>query len=396
MNLRSHRRTRMPWYVWLALSGVACSRTPAAEQVTRRTVGDTTFISSPAAGVDGPTQLREVLRVDAAKLDLGRVDAGAFGPNGTIWLYDSRGKSGEVVRVLDSLGVPLAVAGRSGAGPGEFRGPIRLFQLADGSMLIKEMSTTRAVRFDGDGHTLATIDLPVAVATGWVVTPDTVGGWFITASFEEHTPTRVGRFGWLHFNRDGTVIDTVFPPVRLFEEPTPDGIAPGRIRTVGRDRSVLTTVPGPSRLTRIAADRRVQVMEWRADPPAYLDQERRDMQAVEDRMNELLGQAKKPLPERKEPVHRILTDGTGLVWTLLATRGERIPDEELPKEPSSMPPIKWRDHDRWAAFDRDGVLRFTVEAPMGSNILDRAGHRVLGIVLDADGMQHIVVWRVAQ
>lgn len=392
LNSRPQVQAGMPWLVWLALSAAACSGTPPADQVTRLTVGDTTFVSSPAIGVDGPTQLQEVLRVDAAKLDFGRIDAGAFGPNGTIWLYDSRGKGGEVLRVLDSLGAPVAVAGRSGAGPGEFRGPIRLFQLADGSMLVKEMSTTRAVRFAGDGRTLATIELPVVVATGWVVTPDTVGGWFITASFEEHTPSRVGRFGWLHFNRDGAVIDTVFPPARLFEEPTPDGIAPGRIRTVGRDRSVLTTVPGPSRLTRIAPDHTVQVMEWRADPPAYLDQERRDMQAVEDRMNELFGQAKKPLPERKEPVHRILTDGTGLVWALLATVGERIPDDELPKEPSSIPPIKWHEHDRWAAFDRDGVLRFTVEAPSGTTILDRVGHRLLGIILDADGSQRIVVW----
>jgi hypothetical protein len=37
---------------------------------------------------------------------------------------------------------------------------------------------------------------------------------------------------------------------------------------------------------------------------------------------------------------------------------------------------------------------FVVEVPSETNVLDRAGRRVLGVVLDADGMQHIVVWRV--
>ena len=376
----------------LVLAIVGCARTQSTNDVTRRTVGDTTFLTSPADGVDGAMRLQEILRIDATKLDLGRIDAGVFGANGTIWLYDSHGKNGETLHILDSLGAPVGIAGRTGSGPGEFRDPVRLFRLSDGSILVKEMSTIRAVRFAGDGRVLATIELPVVVATGWVVTPDTVGGWFITASFEEHTPTRVGRFGWLHFNRDGSVVDTVFPPAALFEEPTPDGIAPGRVRTVGRDRSVLTTVPGPSCLTRIALDRTVRVSEWRGEAPAYLDQERRDMQAVEDKMNELLGKPKTPLPARKEPVHRILTDGTGFVWAQLATVGERIPDDELPKAPSSIPPIKWHEHDRWAAFDRDGVLRFTVETSSGTTILDRAGHRLLGTVVDTDGSQRIVVW----
>lgn len=373
---------------------MACGRAPSPDAVTHRTVGDTIFISSPAAGVDGPTKLVEALQVDANKLDLGRVDAGAFGPNGTIWLYDAKGNGGESIRVLDSLGKALAVAGRHGEGPGEFTGPIRLFQLADGSMLVKEMFTIRAVRFGADGRALATIELPLAVASGWVVTPDTVGGWFITASFEEHTVARIGRYGWLHFNSGGTVVDTAWPPARMFEEPTPDGIAPGRIRTVGRDGSMLTTIPGPSRLTRIPQTGTVQAMEWRADPPRYGNEERRDMQAVDDKLSDLLKAPRTPLPERKAAVSRILTDRTGLTWVQLTTVADRIPDEELPKDQSEMPPIKWRDRDHWAALDRDGVVRFAIDLPKGATLLDRSGHRLLGITTDANGTQSVVVWRV--
>jgi hypothetical protein len=372
----------------------ACGRAAPPEQVTRRTVGDTTFVSSPADGVDGAMRLEPVLRIDAAKLDLGRIDAGVFGPDGTLWIYDGRGTDGDQLRVLDSLGTPVAVAGRRGEGPGEFRGPARVFALSDGSMLLKEMSTTRALRFDRSGRVLATIELPVVVASGWVVTPDTAGGWYITASFEEHTPSRVGRYGWLHFNNAGAVIDTAFPPAKFFEEPTPDGVAPGRIRTVGRDGSMLTTAPGASRMLRIARDGKVISMEWRAPLPEYLPDERRDLQVIEDKMNDLFHQARTPLPDRKEPSYRILTDATGVTWANLSTQGVRIPDDELPKEPSLIPPRKWRDRDRWAAFDRDGVLQFVIETPDSARVLDRSGKRVLGVVQDGEGMQSLVVWRV--
>jgi hypothetical protein len=193
--------------------------------------------------------LREVRRLLPSAIDIGRIDAAAFGPDGSLWLLDGAGPNGASIQIVDSVGSPRAKAGREGAGPGEYRLPLRMFRLADGSMLVKEMSTTRAVRFDADGRALATMELPPAVATGWVVTPDTVGGWFITASFEANTPTRIGRFGWLHFSANGTVIDTMHPPPHLLREATPDGIAPGRVRTVARDGSALTTVPGPNRLS---------------------------------------------------------------------------------------------------------------------------------------------------
>ena len=327
--------------------------------------GDGLYRSSPDTRANWTYHLVETLRIDGSRLDIGRIDAAAFGPNRSIWIYDSKATGGETIRILDSLGHPVGTAGRSGEGPGEYRGPIRIFQLADGSMLVKEMFTVRAVRYAADGHALATIELPAVVASGWVVTPDTVGGWYITASFEEHTVKRVGRYGWLHFNNAGGVTDTAWPPKQMFEEPTPDGVAPGRIRTVGRDGSMLTTAPGLSRLLRIPQHGKVAAMEWRADPPKYGDEERRDMQAVDDKLSDLLKTPRTPLPARKAPASRILTDASGWTWVQLTAVAERIPDDELPKAPSDIPPIKWRDRDRWAAFARDGVMQFVVDSPPG-------------------------------
>jgi hypothetical protein len=383
------------------LAVVACSSNRDA--IVRRTVADTDIVSSPGDGLyrlspdthaNGTYHLVEMLRIDGSRLDIGRIDAAAFGPNRSTWIYDSKATGGETIRILDSLGRPMGTAGRSGEGPGEYRGPIRIFQLADGSMLVKEMFTVRAVRYAADGHALATIELPAVVASGWVVTPDTIGGWYITASFEEHTVKRVGRYGWLHFNNAGVVTDTAWPPKQMFEEPTPDGIAPGRIRTVGRDGSMLTTAPGQSRLLRIPQHGRVQAMEWRADPPKYGDEERRDMQAVDDKLSDLLKTPRTPLPAHKAPASRILTDAAGWTWVQMTTVADRIPDEELPKAPSDIPPIKWRDRDRWAAFARDGVMQFVVDAPPGAQILDRSSPYLLGVVTDTNGGQSIVVWRV--
>ena len=373
---------------------VACVA-PKADSVSRRQVGDTLYVQSAATGVDGPVQLNVVRRVSMADLDIGRVEAAAFGPSGTLWVFDGASRNGAAIHVLDSLGAPRAIAGRDGAGPGEYRAPIRLFRLADGSMLVKEMQTTRAVRFDVNGQAVSTMELPPVVSSGWVVTPDTVGGWFITAVFEENTSAKIGRFGWLHFDVRGNVFDTVHPPSFLLTEPTPDGIAPGRIKTVGRDGAVLTTTPGPNRLYRYAPSGRVQILEWPGNPPGYSADERRDMQVVADRMKTLFGLAHASLPAHKEPSHRILTDSAQWIWAHLSAEGVRIPDEELPKDPDNMGlTVKWRDRERWAAFDREGALRFVVDVPSNVTILDRTMYRVLGVETDDEGLQYLVEWRV--
>ncbi len=378
-----------------ALVAISCRPAEPTTQVRRRTAGDTVYVESPAQGVDGPMQLQIVRRINLAALDIGRVDAAAFGPLGTLWVFDGASDGGAAVHVLDSLGAPRALAGREGAGPGEYRAPIRMFRLADGSMLIKEMHTTRAVRFDARGQALSTMELPPVVASGWVVTPDTVGGWFITAVFEDNTSARIGRFGWLHFDGRGVVTDTVHPPTFLLGEPTPDGIVPGRIKTVGRDGAVLTTTPGPNRLYRYARDGRTHVLAWPGTPPGYQPDERRDMQVVSDRMNALFGMPPKALPEHKEPSHRILTDSAQWIWAQLAAEGVRIPDDELPKDPDNMGlTVRWRDRERWAAFDRDGALRFVIDAPPNVAVVDRSTYRMLGIETDDEGAQYLVIWRV--
>jgi hypothetical protein len=267
--------------------------------------------------------------------------------------------------------------------------------MGDGTMLLRVMNTTRVVRFGARGEVLSTVELPPAAMNGWLVTPDPDCGWYQASSFEQNLATRVGRYGWLHFAADGTVRDTVIPPERFFEEPTPLGVAPGRVRTVTREGEMITALPGPSRIDRIERDGRVTAMTWRWEPPPYGEEERRDGQLTSDRMHEALALPLTPLPERKAAVRLLLTDRDGGVWAAMGAEGVRIPEEELPRNPGWLPPTKWYDRDRWGLFDREGVLRFVVEMPLGTNLLDREGRRLLGVATAADGTQSLVVWRVA-
>jgi hypothetical protein len=369
---------------------------PACHIDTRRETsrGDTTFVSSPAEGLDGPVSLTETLRLTDDQLDVGVLQSAAFGPNGTIWVYDRKGKDGEALLVLDSLGTRIAKAGRNGDGPGEYHGPARLFRMSNGDMLLRVMNTPRVVRFGPRGEVIATIEVPTAAINGWLVTPDTAGGWYQASSFEENTPRRVGRFGWIHFAPDGTVRDTVFPPARFFEEPTPLGIAPGRVRTVTREGEVITALPAANRIDRIGRDGRVTAMTWAGEAPPYTDQERQDIQHVSDKMNDLLGLVHVPLPAHRAAVHLLTTSDSGGIWAALGAEGVRIPDEELSKDTVPLPPMKWTERERWGSFDRDGRLRYVVELPLGVNILDHDATRLLGLTTAADGSRSLVVWRM--
>src|SRR5512140_713952 len=101
MNAHRHGQPLILHALLVALAVVAglagCRNAAAPDAVTRSTVGDTTFISSPPDGIDGPVTLTEQLRVTADQLDVGSFFAAAFGPDGTIWLYDRRGRNGEVL-----------------------------------------------------------------------------------------------------------------------------------------------------------------------------------------------------------------------------------------------------------------------------------------------------------
>ncbi|WP_309673547.1 hypothetical protein, partial [Gemmatimonas sp.] len=69
--------------------------------MSRRVVGDTTFVLSPAGGIEGPVRLAESLRITEPSLDFSRIDAGAFGPGGTIWIFDAAGPQGASIHVVD-------------------------------------------------------------------------------------------------------------------------------------------------------------------------------------------------------------------------------------------------------------------------------------------------------
>lgn len=373
-----------------------CNTKLAPNNLATQEAGDTSFVSAPAAGLDGPVTLTQVLARTADQLDLGMIQSAAFGPNGTLWVYDQRGKNGEALLVFDSLGKRIAQAGRNGEGPGEYHGPAKLFRLSDSTMLLRVMNTARVVRFGARGEVLATLELPPAIINGWLVTPDTSGGWYLASSFEENTPKRVGRFGWIHFAPDGTVRDTVFPPARFFEEATPLGIAPGRVRTVTREGDVLTALPATNRIDRIAHDGHVTAMTWPGEAPSYTDQERKDIQHVSDRMNDLLGLVHVPLPSRRAAVHLLMTLPGGGVWAMLGAEGVRIPDEEVSKDTVPLPPMKWTERERWGSFDREGKLRYIVDMPVGAHVLDHDATRLLGVTTAADGSMTLVVWRLGR
>lgn len=81
-----------------------------------------------------------------------------------------------------------------------------------------------------------------------------------------------------------------------------------------------------------------------------------------------------PLPEQLPPYRQILLDPRGLLWVAVTASGD--PETRL------------------LAFDREGRPAATAAVPNGMRVFEVGLDYVLGAREDADGEQHVQVWRL--
>lgn len=145
---------RTGWLVFGAALLLGCGNAQTAEdRATRRDSARIEIVTNTAKDLKLGWEFEKVQ-------SLGGADTGAeafyqvqstglaFDESGRIYILDSGNKR---VLVFDEGGVPVRTIGREGAGPGEFRYPIRLAVDASGEVLVYDLSHHALIRFDTAG-----------------------------------------------------------------------------------------------------------------------------------------------------------------------------------------------------------------------------------------------------
>lgn len=337
---------------------------------------------------------------DRPLLTIGRQSGAAheefFGIAGVALMRDGRivvadGSAGQL-RFFGSDGSFLRAVGRTGSGPGEFRGLNRLYALADDTLLAFDGVLYRFTVFNSAGELervfspeaeeglvfpLATIGrgqilvgsaVPFGQATTTGIHIDSANA--LVADLRGTIHESVGRFPFYerYVRAEGGFRSTIGRP---FGRETRMAGGDGRLYVTTSDAYQVYVYDG-SRLEQIFRIDRPLRSVTETDVVRYLDSRR---QITNERRRQvearLLGEI--PFPATFPPFSALLLDTEQHLWAAEYKRpGER--------------------RTRWFVFDPDGAWLGTVEGPDGFRAHQISRDRVLGVHVDELGVEQVRIY----
>lgn len=341
------------------------------------------MVAGPAAVVAqaAPVHLEPVTRIGCAECSGPEMFTRVMGLavwNGRIHVLDG---AAPMVRVFDATGSPIRAFGGEGDGPGELRMPVLIFPDTDGSVEIYDMQQRRLSRFDADGKPAGTRML----AADFFVLISSAPGSDVTyyASLRprqtEQPIMRLTRGS--DTPEEFTVLRPNIPAPAAGEETVSPILAarPGGGLAVGYGRTAyqIRIFDDQGRLVRDIV-RNVPRQRKTADEIA---RERSGRESMNARMSAMIAESGRDPPRLSVSVdeeHRHYNafsyDANGRLWV---------------RTPRGTP-----DRTIFDLFDPEG--EYLGEIRFGERVAGFAAGDDLfaGVVRDADGIQHIQVWRV--
>lgn len=347
-------------------------------------------------------------------------------PDGRLWVLDDRAgidqNGPHRLLVFDTLGGFLQEVGRTGDGPGEFRVPIRIAELPDGRMVLRDMGTPpRITIYDLAGRFLSGWRLPSGTSaviggrSGLEV--DSEGMLWLLAT---ERPSPAGRqLEYLRYSPEGTFLGRALAPAVAtrvddleLTVPLPNGVS-GRVGWMLPFRPEEHWAWGPHgafAMTNTAEYRVTFVeMEVADDPRAaglapvatrrgvpdpitrrlqavrVTDAERHERrEALRVQVGRYPGGAALRVPEvaaTKPPLRGVSFAQDGRLVVMVSTASERVGGE-------------WREPEAYDLFDRDGRFEGRVTFPLGFRLVRLAGDRACGIATGADDVESVRCYRI--
>jgi hypothetical protein len=320
---------------------------------------------------DGPDVFAQIVDVELDALD-------------RVWIADGQQHQ---IRVFDSTGAHVRTLGRRGGGPREFNGIAGMDWAADGTLWVLDGGNMRFAVYDTAGRFVTTHRRSVNVTvTPWPLGFDSRGNLYDQGSVASHDDTeqRLVRFGPVLQPRDTFRL----PP---FQDPVFE-----IVRERGKDRSI-TQVNVPFAPTQI----------WRMDSEGFIwiavtDRYRFTRYRFDGTVDRVVEHHAPPRPVTAEQRRKILENYRGFQQS-----GGRIDESRIPKtHPVVISFFVADDGHLWVIPYRSKVMdvfapdgRYLGEVPYPRLFQPSPppafrGDRIASVVLDADGVQSVLLMRI--
>jgi hypothetical protein len=385
---------------------------PAERHARVDTIGDTIHVHSPAGSGWRAARLEQELRIGAVDGEdheiFGRVGALAVAADGTMLIYDTQAVA---LRRYAADGSYLGTIGRSGSGPGEYRGISGVAVLADGRIAALDAGNGRYNIYAADGTPLDTwtairpavfLDRPLYPAPG--------GGVYHFEA-DRAMPASPGAEDrrLIVLDADGRPGDTLRIPPPSAERPAVEvraaEVSAGSYLPFAPRHDWSVTSAGE--LVGGFADRYSIDVHRRDGSVLRLSRAHErvavtagESAAEEERITTLLRRVEPgwrwsgpAIPSEKPAFTALHTAADGRIWVELPGPGKALAAEE--RRPAAR---SWvREDVAFDVFESDGRYVGRVETPAGFLASPRPvfrGDHVWAVVRDADGVNFVARYRV--
>lgn len=368
-------------------------------------------IATAGAQATAPKTLQVMWQAGGGDSDSSFADISMIkvGPNGDVVTWD---RKSSVLRLFNDAGKLVRVIGRTGSGPGEYKGISGMAYGADGRFYVWDSGNARINAYKPNGDFEKQMRLPISsFSTNDGLTIDTQGrAWFRFVIFDraggKTTPA------WIRMNTaNGVTIDTVKWPELPGSDPqliarnggsmSSSNIPYGRVPFLALTASgeIMTAPGGKYEIDVPYRGKAVKIQ--RAYTPIRVPAEERDQNTarIEKNMRQLQPDwswPSTPIPSVKPPFQSFAGGLDGRVWVSLYTESEKYtPDPPASAEKNALPPVTFRAaNHKWDVFEPDGRYIGTVTAARNIDIRATRGDFAWAISYDEDDVPTLVKLKV--
>jgi hypothetical protein len=332
------------------------------------------------------------------------------GPNGDVVTWDRRSSA---LRLFNDAGKLVRVIGRTGSGPGEYKGISGMAYGADGRFYVWDSGNARINVYKANGDFEQQMRLPISsFSTNDGLFIDTQGrAWFRFVIFDR---TGAGKTtpAWIRMKTtNGVVIDTVKAPELPASDPQliarNGGSMSSYVLPYGRVHSFALTAAGELMTARgdkyevdVPYRGRTVKLERAYKPVPVPAGERDEARArIEKNFRQLQPGwtwPSTPIPSVKPAIQSATGAIDGRVWVQLYTESEKFtPEPPATSDKNALPPPTYRPANRkWDVFEPDGRYIGTVTAARNIDVRVMRGDFAWGISYDEDDVPTLVKLKV--